>query len=945
MKKSSSINNSSIFNWLPDIFDLNDKPIKSFKSQILSVKKQLKKELTISEINPSSEYWNSRPSRIFWLDPEKDEELFELERSRLLELLKYNYYDKKILLEFFKDLGDDEVIDKVSNIPSLDKNIYFPSKIKSKNKLLPLVSFSSFSIQTKRNSEEYFIKPIKALKKKLNINITESYIPEISLYDKLDGKSYDLAFVTFILLDNHKHLFKSLPKLCCTGVVDENGYIKRIKYAKDKLEAAKQFNFDYILFPEANKDEIEASDKVIFFNNIVDVDNWIKEIAKSKTKNRIKHWLSIGGETPTKEEFFSFFSVTRNKNLSYWQRFLKFVPIDDAINRISKILKEYNHFASNSICIEEKNKPIEDSIFRIIQTLKLKLPKFKFYALIPELINILKDYNRVTDYLSFHIYDAIECQSPDFAIATKIIRDSHSINNISENQYLRERYPHLLCFYFNHPTELIYILTSTNNLTDKESKLLDKICDLLIKDESENTIINTALQTLNSLWNLHFEAKSESIPHAQQLAFLTKSIENLKNKKNLNNTAIRAINKYIEKIDSLIKDKGKAGILIESYGNKIGKTTVFLPKIENQKNGFDVYLNLCELVNKETRNTLLNLGLNYDIYTFLKNDSTNYIQRLNFPIKSDDHLFYKKGISYNNYKNNYFNQLCNSLNLGKMGDLITECIAFFYGKYVVRCNNPRDLRLLSQNNKFDLPFTIGLMCQNHPEKRENYIDWYFNIIKEIFNRKKTALRQLMWLYLLYYTYNFYNDEHQNCFEKYKKIIIPELSEYLLSFTGKLEENSEFKREFEFIGALFGIHNKKLGYNNFGNDAYHAIEAVSNTQKTITRTEQLLFPIFLFLSNLEERQSTDKYNKFGSQLNNSRFVLEFIRAFGISSSDLNELFKPIHGFSDIERHIFETMAIIRLDIEEPDHYLLKKYILNNISDFANLNFALNILGFK
>ena len=322
MKKSSSTNNSLILNWLPDIFDSKDKQIKSFTNQILSVRQQLAKELTLSETNDSSsEFWNSRPSRIFWLDPEKDEELFDLERNRVLELLKYNYYDKEILLDFFKDLGDDEVIDKLSHQPNPDNNIYFPSKIKIKDKYLPLVSFSSVSKQTQNKNEEYFINPIKALKKKLNINITDKYIPEISLFDKLDGKSYDLAFVAYILLDKHKHLFKSLPKLCCTGVVDENGYIKRITYAKEKLEAAKQYNFDFILFPEANKSDIEESDNVKFFNNIVDVDNWIKEIAKSKTKNRIKHWLSIGGETPTKEEFYSFFSVTRNKNLSYWQRF------------------------------------------------------------------------------------------------------------------------------------------------------------------------------------------------------------------------------------------------------------------------------------------------------------------------------------------------------------------------------------------------------------------------------------------------------------------------------------------------------------------------------------------------------------------------------------------------------------------------------------------------
>ena len=922
----SSNNNPSTISWLPDIFDSNNKQIKSSKKQILSVKEQITKEQTISKTNTSSEYWNSRPSRIFWLDSENDEELFDIERSRLLELLKYNYYDKKIILEFFKELGDDEVLDKIKELPTPDNNIYFPSKIKIRNKYLPLVSFSSFTTQIKRNKEEYFTKPIKALKKKLNINITEKYIPEISLYDNLDGKSYELAFVAYILFDNHKHLFKSLPKLCCTGIVDENGYIKRITYAKEKLEAAKQFNFDYILFPEANKNDIEESDKVIFFNNIVDVDNWIIEIAKSKTKSRIKHWLSIGGETPTKEEFYSFFAATRNKNLSYWQRFLKFVPIDDAINRMSIILKEYNYYASISLTVKEKNKSIEESIFRIIQTLKFKLPKFKFYALIPEMIIILKDYNKVTDYLSYQIYDAIESQSPDFAIAKKIIRDSHSISNILGNQYLRERYPHLLCFYFNHPTELIYILTSTNNLTDKESKLLNNICDLILKEESENTIINTALQALNSLWNMHFEAKSESIPHSQQLAFLDKSIENLNKQKKENIFTITAIEKYKDKINSLIKNHEKVDILRENYKDKIGKNTKFLQQKSNKKNSLEGYSNLCELADKQTENSLLNLGLNYDNYTFLRNNSNN--TKLNSEIKSETLLSNNSQITVNNIKNNYLNYFCNNLNLGKMGELITECIAFFYGKYIARVKSCEDLKILSRN-KYDLPFSIGLMCQKSLNITYKKV---CSLIKDIFNKKKFNVRQFLWLYLLD--------------EKYRNYIKKELNRYLISISDTLKNNSEHKKECEFISSLFDIPNSISKENTFKKDASKALLSLDkNSPETITRTEQLLFPIFLFLSNMKNEQSTDKYNKFGSQLNNSRFILEFIRAFGDNSSDLNELFKPIHGFSDIERHIFETMTIIRLDIEERYHELLEKYILNNISDFSNLDFALSILGNK
>lgn len=921
MKKLSSNNN-----WLPNIFDSNSKIIETLEEQSYSVLQQVKKE---NSSQNKDLYWEKRPTRIFWLDSNKEKELYNFERSRLFKVLNNNYYNKKVLKEYFQSQYDDEALDKIQNTPKQDSGVYFPIKIKSDNKYLPLVSFSEFAVDESANYA-YSEDSIIALKNKLNIEIKNFFIPKIALYEKLEGKSYNLAFVTHILFDNKKHLFKNLPSICCTGIVDEYGNIKKIDFAKEKYEAAKQMGFDYIFFPYENKNEISETENLIFFNDIIELNNWIVELANNKAKDRITHWLSIGGEIPNQSDFNSFFYITLNKGVSYWQSFLRYNPIDEAIKKINRLQEAYNAFINNF-----KKNNNESILTRFLLKYKNSFSSYRFYALIPELLNILKDYNKLSDYLYKQIKEAVKCQSPDFAIATKILKNNLSIFEITENQFLREKYPQILCFYFKHPTELIYILSSIQKPTNKEIKILEIICDLLKKNCSDSQIINATLSLLNPVYSYQFETTAESIPHSHQLALLECAIENL----NINNRKkyIDQIKKYSEKIFLSLEnnDKDKLSKLINEYKKKLNSrqlNTQIIYKNNSKQTSIDSYDKLKNLYKRTTKESDLGpLALNKNIYNYLK---YNYS-------KLEDKL------STNNYRNKFLNDFCKSLNLGKMGDLITECISFFYGKYIVRWDNPRDILLLTKK-KFDFPFSIGLMCQKQPQKTK---EWYFqnqypiicSLIKEIFNKKeKPPLRQLMWLYLLYYSYNL-NDEYQTCYEKYKKIIVPELEKYLLSLIKSLKERSEFKREFEFIASLFGICSNALSYNNFSNEAFHVqTELEINPQKTIARTEQLLFPIFIFLQE-NKFNTANLFEKFGSQLNNARFVIEFIRIFGYDSN-VNELFRPIHGFSELEKQLFETMTIIRLDQESyfDNHYMLKNYILSNITNFTNLQFALSLI---
>ena len=571
---------------------------------------------------------------------------------------------------------------------------------------------------------------------------------------------------------------------------------------------------------------------------------------------------------------------------------------------------------------------LEDKLLRQVLILKNKLPTYRYYSLIPELINILKNYNKITDYLYNQINEAVNSQNPDLAIATKIIRENKTINDITDNQTIREKYPLLLCFYYKHPTELIYILSCLEKLTEKEEKLLDTICEFIDKKNNinESKLLNIAFNILKSNNNYQFEITAETITHSLRLALLEKSIENFQNKNK--KKYIKSLEKYINTIKNIITDTAKAEKQINKKKKQLEKN-IIIQNLKLKSNKKSQINNIQEniILNyyyKETfQNTFLTLGLNYELYCFLHSCNCDLNHKIKKAIPFNNNL-----ISFNSYRNKYLLDFCANLNLGKMGELITESIAFFYGKYIVRFNNLKDLEIIIQKNKFDLPFIIGLLSQNNGNYMEKSISKIIHskvrsLLIELFAKKKIIVRQLMWLYLLD--------------NSLKKIIVTNLKKYLSVRYSSLTENTEFKREFEFISALFNISNKDSA--DFDKDAKNSIAVLKgNSQKSLTRTEELFYPIYAFLKY--NKSNRFEFKKLGSQLNNSRFVVEFLRVFGKDSS-INELFQPIHGFSDYEIQLFEIMTIIRL-AQEKEYGLLKNYILNNISNIENLKFALDLL---
>ena len=182
----------------------------------------------------------------------------------------------------------------------------------------------------------------------------------------------------------------------------------------------------------------------------------------------------------------------------------------------------------------------------------------------------------------------------------------------------------------------------------------------------------------------------------------------------------------------------------------------------------------------------------------------------------------------------------------------------------------------------------------------------------------------MWLYFL-------QNDCKNCLK-------PELTNFLAKQHNKLlEQNdkntSKSECEIKFISALLDLNNFNSDFETSATNALNNIKAGQPVQ--LRRTEELLFPLYLML---KKNISPFNLTGFGSILNNSRFITEFIRLFCMNNPN-SELFIPIRNISDIEKQILTTLSIFQLSSNKE---LLKIYILNNINDLPNMLIALKIL---
>lgn len=861
-KDSNSEKNNQV--WLPD-----------YKGSVL---KQLQNEESLKKLNgfSFSALWEYRPSRLFWLYsdcPDSNEEY--LERSRFSQTLKKNYYDKAYLLEFFKD--DPEILDVIETHKSPTSGVVFPCVLENNNnKQLPSVSFSSF-IESKQDRQYSLARINNIIKENLNIETNRNFIPEISLYLELKGQSYELAFAVFLLIELYKDLFHHIPTICCTGIIKDNGETSKIRYAKEKFAAATKMGFDYIILPEENRNDVAATENTVFIQNIFELKNWILSLLHRK-EQKITHWLKAGGETPTQEEFNNYFENNKS-SIREWQKCLFYVPDSKAFLRLSLIAKAYYLYSSkhwDNTVTKNRLKQIQEFF-----------PRNVYYAFAAYIIATKGYSEKICDYLNEELSEAIKTQGPDWAMAAKRLKETDFAEILSDNKLVRERYPHLLCYYFKNPSELLYILASIKELTIRENNLANSICKLINKNNNDKTLMSQAYTILNhSQERLVFESSSESITFSAQLSALY--------------IALRKLESYQKQ--SLRKS-------VEKYA----KATIHASKMLNESEKKHI-INLL-INNSEITETTKAICQKHALKKLLNTANTNIRpdSNLNNNIKKINHILSSIiGQPCIDFDISIIEIINNSkIYKEEMYSFIREAISYFMGRH----------------KRKDLIFTINSfagkeLAENigHLSNCKKLSKNYNSIFNDLWQKNNFSFRPLMWLYFL-------DTKSKNC-------ILPELHSFLRNKKNQLQKKSANSNcntqkllcELEFIAALFGI--KEL-CKNFESTAQKAFEG----NVSLTRTEQLLIPVYLFI---KKKHSISELSEIGDYLNNSILVLEIIKRFCNSTGNKDIIFIRNERLSDLEQRILTFLTIEYLHDQKDT---LKMYALTCIHSFPELLIAI------
>ncbi len=875
LKKSKSKKNN--LSWLPN-----------YTGCVLN---QLQNEESLKKLNESSfsELWEYRPTRLFWVYsdfPCSEEE--DGERNRFYQSLKKNYYDKKYLLEFFKN--DPEITEVIENNTKPASGVVFPCVLKGNtNKQLPSVSFSSFIVAQK--AVDYNLDNVaRIVKESLELDTNQQYIPEISLYLELDGKSYELAFASFLIIEHYKDLFQRIPSICCSGIINQNGEINKIDCAKEKLEAASKMGYDYIVLPESNRNDVSATENTIFIQNIFELKNWLLDLIH-KDEQKIIHWLKAGGKEPTREEFNNYFKINNYISFIYqWKKNLYYVPDNIAIKRLLSIVMAYNVYLT-----ENDSNPISINKLKL---LKEFTPKNVYYSIAAYLIASKGLSERVCDWLNQELSEAIKIQGPDWALAAKQLKETDFIEILANNRTLRERYPHLICYYFKNPPELLYLLSSIKELTAKESNLIDRIHKTTTQPDNDDSMISLAYSVLNnSNEQLLFDLYSEKGTFSDQLAVLYMALRKLDTN---HNPQLR-----------------KAA---EKQADEIINTTVMLNKFE-KKHISNLLINNSEIT--ELTNDICNKHALKKLLKVAKEEANPCIP-LHNNSNNKNHISIKKvlnkiiGFSCNPSEINVL-KIINNSNIYKseMYAFIREAISYFTGK-----NNRNSKAFKFHYFKgAELAEEIGLLASSQQLKKEEY-----DCFNALWENNKFSFRPLMWLYFLD--------------AKCKKYILPQLQNFLMIKKNQLQEKSENGNcntqkmlcELEFVAALFDIKELCIEFECVANKAF-------DEKTSLTRTEQLLVPIYLYL---KKNYSIPELSKIGNYLNNSNLVLEIIKRFGNSLNNIDTLFVKNEKLSDIDQRILTNLTI---DYLQNQKEVLRRFALTYISSLPELQRAINSLKQK
>ena len=289
-------------------------------------------------------FWESRPTRLFAIKPSSETiEIYQKEYNRLEKVFNTNYYKRECLENIFSD--DEIVLDLIDKPRKILPGIAFPAVNQFEaDKNFPLVSFSRYDLRsifddTGTKGLDSFITASKRIFEIVynftSIEYREKliyFLPQLAFFQTINGDSYQLSLVMQVWYEWNKNSFQKydMPSICATGCVSDNGEILPIDKAEIKLEAAYNMGFDYIIFPEDNRKELEKQlaalenkDKILFFSHIKEAFEWLSLLTdKNRDIGIIKNWAEKQAERPSSDTFASFFNTGDYSDPKEWKKLI-----------------------------------------------------------------------------------------------------------------------------------------------------------------------------------------------------------------------------------------------------------------------------------------------------------------------------------------------------------------------------------------------------------------------------------------------------------------------------------------------------------------------------------------------------------------------------------------------------------------------------------------------
>lgn len=889
------------------------------------------------------DFYKNRPTRIFWAN-QNNRKLYDSEYSRFKNALKYNYYKERDLINVLNKNGDDELIDCLPNLKKAPKGIVFPiidnENMQSNDWPKVVASFSSYRSNYK--SEDIWTKESKyvcsIINRHFNRNEDYNYIPEITPYlTKKDnkyfyGKSYQLALVLTIFFKIHEKEFKTVPKICCTGLVDSNGKIKKIDKAQIKYEAAVFKNFDFILFPEENRDEINRisnnhpNERVKFFEDIESLHTWVLEQTESSKKNRIiNSWAqSTSEKIEEKDAFYNFFNVPTNCSLNIWKALISCSKINIKVNKLNSIYNSFIDYLTTKI-----NEDCKSAKY-IYQTISSFLPDDKLFYTIPYLFSQTNSNGKDLDDLYILCKSKLESSSLDKAIAArKLIEDgAHSIIGSSN---LRSRYPKLIFAFYNTPSELLFLFSTFAELSNKERQVLNEI-DINI-NENDEVIMKAVLSVYDS--NIHV-ANQDTTTTNNELIYVLEAKYNYKNKNN--QKAEEICSKYLKNkilnLQELNKEEKDTIIGFLNSPNKCLSQNKELQNIayEHKLNKF--YEKLIKFINNRTFFTIENnhsYSLNCDKiirYThnlFIKKEVLNK-KTIMLGLDENNNLRNKISIKndifpiinlYLSKNQNSYKSKTNLFSKDEKGNLKTESILFWIGKFIWKDT--------ISTSEFPINFRTsllsGILCNKNIN--QDYKNKVKDSLLQYLNKENFDMKSLLWLYFI----KNKDNEITNAILKYINLKCKKLRESI----------NNTKRDYLELGFIASLFNLKIEDNEitkeFKDNTMFWFENYINTRKT----GEILYPLYLLL---KQNKNTVELAENIFDSNNAQFITEFIRVFCLKEFTIDSLFRQVNWKQNQDKINFISLSILTL---KSNPTMLKHYMVNNIDDFANFTLALRVLN--